>query len=122
MLILLFCTATIHSQNSASINGNLIDKEYNNEPLAFGTVSIKGTVQETYANIDGDYVFSNLNPGEYVLVFSFVGYKTQEKIIKLKEKDVVEVNVAMEAIKPSFEKTVTSSATKQEGQIVLTSS
>lgn len=114
LLILLFCTATIYSQNSSSINGKLIDKEYNNEPLAFGTVSIKGTVQETSADIDGTYVFENLKPGKYVLVYSFVGYKTKEKTVNVTADKNPEINVEMEARRHSIESMANTTTEKTE--------
>src|SRR5690606_8912720 len=71
-------TSILNAQSTASIAGKLIDKEYNNEPLAFGNVLIKGTTIGTTSDMDGTYVFENLNEGRYTLVYSFVGYETKE--------------------------------------------
>ena len=107
-VFILFLSASMFSQNSSSINGQLVDGEFNNEPLAFGTISIKGTVNETTANLDGNYSFENLSPGEYVLVYSFVGYETKERIVKVDSKKNTIVNVTMEAQRPTLNKLVTS--------------
>jgi TonB-linked SusC/RagA family outer membrane protein len=40
-------------------------------------VQVKGTTKGTTTNADGDYSI-NLSPGEKILVFSFIGYKTLE--------------------------------------------
>ena len=106
----------MYSQNSSSINGQLIDAEFNNEPLAFGTISIKGTVNETTANLDGNYSFENLSPGEYVLIYSFVGYETKERIVQVDSKKNTIVNVTMEAQRPTLNKLATSETSNKEAE------
>ena len=98
-LIILFCSVNIHAQNSSGISGQLLDAEFNDNPLAFATISIKGTIQETSANLDGTYAFPDMKPGEYILVFSFVGYETQERTIKVTTNNTSVVNVKMGALK-----------------------
>ena len=97
-----------------NLSHKIFDKEYNNEPLAFGTVSIKGTVQETSADIDGTYVFENLKPGKYVLVYSFVGYKTKEKTVNVTADKNPEINVEMEARRHSIESMANTTTEKTE--------
>ena len=55
----LFTTSFLIGQ-TGSIAGKLIDKEYNNEPLPFANVLIKGTTTGTTSDIDGLYIFENL--------------------------------------------------------------
>ena len=79
--ILLFILSTVlfsGAQNTGSVAGKLTDKEFNNEPLAFANVLIKGTTTGTTSDFDGLYAFENLDPGDYTLIYSFVGYETQE--------------------------------------------
>ncbi len=57
LLTIFFFTALGFAQNTGSIAGKLIDKEYNDEPLAFGNVLIKGTTTGTTSDIDGVYSF-----------------------------------------------------------------
>lgn len=113
-VFILLLSASIYSQNSSSINGQLIDAEFNNEPLAFGTISIKGTVNETTANLDGNYSFENLSPGEYVLVYSFVGYETKERIVQVDSDKNTIVNVTMEAQRPTLNSMATSESSGKE--------
>jgi TonB-linked SusC/RagA family outer membrane protein len=49
-------------------------------PLMGVTVVIKGTLNGTTTNIDGEYVISDISEND-VLVFSFIGMKTQEIMI-----------------------------------------
>ena len=97
LVTILFFTTLVSAQNTGSIAGKLIDKEFNNEPLAFGNILIKGTTIGTTSDIDGLYGFDNLEPGTYVLVFSFVGYETQEITIEVTAGNVTEVDVTMGA-------------------------
>ena len=78
IVFVLLTSSFIIGQTNGSITGKLIDKEYNDEPLPFANVLIKGTTTGTTSDIEGLYVFENLNPGDYVLVFSFVGYELKK--------------------------------------------
>lgn len=51
--------------------------ESNGLPALGATVSVKGTSNGTSTDFDGKYTLNNV-PGDAVIVFSFVGYKTQE--------------------------------------------
>lgn len=117
LFLLLLTTTFVFSQNMNSISGKLIDEEYNNNPLAYGTVSIKGSVNQTTSNLEGEYVFKNLKPGKYILVFSFVGYKTKEKHVTLINKEATTVNVSMGALKPSLNNTTVSNYTSSKAKL-----
>ncbi|MFS4482415.1 carboxypeptidase-like regulatory domain-containing protein [Hyunsoonleella sp. 2307UL5-6] len=98
-LLLLFCSITVfsYSQNTGSVVGKLTDKEYNNEPLAFANILVKGTTKGTTSDFDGLYEIANLDPGNYTLIYSFVGYETQEIPVIIVAGKVIEVNVPMGA-------------------------
>ncbi len=75
MIVLLgfiFCTTYLSAQQ---VTGLVTDQE--NVPLTGVTVVLKGTVQGTVTDTDGKYHFKVSGPGP-VLVFSYIGYKTQE--------------------------------------------
>ena len=115
VLIPLFSIA----QTTGSIVGKLIDKEYNDEPLAFANVLIKGTTTGTISDIDGLYSFEDLAPGPYVLVFSFVGYETQEINVTVEAGKVTEVNVTMGASAASLDEVVITTTTRRESETAL---
>ncbi len=79
-LSLLFITtiSVSKAQDTGSIVGKIIDKEANEEPLAFANVLIKGTTKGTTSDFDGLYEISNVTPGTYTLNFSYLGYETVE--------------------------------------------
>ena len=85
--LLLLTTAIIYGQ-SGTIEGSLIDKTFNNEPLAFASVYLKGTEKGAQSDFDGNYIIENVPMGTYSLEISYVGYET-----------VVIPNVAVEADK-----------------------
>lgn len=74
-LTLLF-TALSFAQN-ATISGEILDKEMNNEPLPFATIVIKETKQNTATDENGKYSFS-IQPGSYTLVINYLGYENKE--------------------------------------------
>ncbi|AXG68399.1 TonB-dependent receptor SusC [Kordia sp. SMS9] len=78
LTILLFFTFVIGFAQNGSIVGKVQDKEVNNDPLPFANVTIKGTSKGTTSDFDGLYELKDVAPGTYTLIFSFVGYKTQE--------------------------------------------
>lgn len=119
LLFILFISTFSYAQNTGSIVGKLIDKEYNDEPLAFANVLIKGTTKGTTSDIDGLYGFENLDPGTYTLVFSFVGYETQEINAQVVAGKVTEVNVPMSASAASLDEVVITTTTKRESETAL---
>ena len=107
------------AQNTGSIVGKLTDKEYNNEPLAFANVLIKGTTKGTTSDFDGLYSIENMEPGNHVLVFSFVGYETQEIPVTVVAGKVTEVNVPMGADAASLDEIVITTTTSRESEVAL---
>ena len=74
-ITILFTTVSI-AQN-ATVSGQILDKEMKNEPLPFATVLIKETKQNTATDENGKYSFS-IQPGNYTLVISYLGYATTQ--------------------------------------------
>ncbi len=118
LLLLLFTSVAFNAQ-TGSVKGKLTDKEYNNEPLAFANVLIKGTTKGTTSDFDGLYEFSDLDAGAYTLVFSFVGYETQEIAVTIVDGETIEVNVEMSASAASLDEVVITTTTKRESETAL---
>ncbi|TDU43280.1 outer membrane receptor protein involved in Fe transport [Gelidibacter sediminis] len=118
-LLTLVFTSVLSAQSTASIAGKLIDKEYNNEPLAFGNVLIKGTTIGTTSDMDGVYHFDNLDEGLYTLVYSFVGYETKELEVVLEAGKEVNVDVEMFASSASLDEVVITTTTRKESETAL---
>ena len=93
-LILIFYSSILLSQ-SGRITGLVMDGEYD-EPMAFANVIVKGATIGTTTDFDGKYSL-DLQPGEYTLTFSFVGYQTievSEVLIKSDEVEQVDVTLS----------------------------
>ncbi|MBR3014474.1 MAG: TonB-dependent receptor [Bacteroidaceae bacterium] len=70
----LFLTMGAFAQN-LTVKGNV--KDSFGDPVIGGTVQIKGEQGGAVTNLDGDYTISNVKP-DATLVFSYIGYATQE--------------------------------------------
>lgn len=94
LLFSLLCIGFTNAQKG-KVAGNLIDGEFV-EPLAFGNILVKGTTTGTTSDFDGKYELE-LDPGTYTLVFSFVGYNTQEIVdVIIKTDEVTELDITLE--------------------------
>lgn len=119
LLFILFITSFSFAQGTGSLVGKLTDKEYNNEPLAFANVLIKGSTKGTTSDIDGGFKLDNIKAGNYTAQFSFVGYETQEIQVKIVAGKATTINVAMSASAASLDEIVITTTTKRESETAL---
>ncbi len=75
-----------------TISGNITDA-LNGEQLIGATVFVKETSAGTTTNVYGFYSLS-LPAGKYTLLYSFIGYKTQEQSIELKKNLTFNMSLA----------------------------
>ncbi|MBN8877280.1 MAG: carboxypeptidase-like regulatory domain-containing protein [Sphingobacteriales bacterium] len=83
LLVSLFCLFSLISF-AGKVSGLITDDKGN--PLAYASVSIKGTTKGTTSNSSGRYSI-NLSPGKYTLVCQYVGYGKSEKTITVTDGD-----------------------------------
>lgn len=81
------CAAFPAFAQTITVKGTVIDKE--GEPLTGASVVVQGETLGTATNIDGQYTISA--PSDGVLIFSYVGYETQEIAVDGR----TEINVTM---------------------------
>ncbi|APG59758.1 SusC/RagA family TonB-linked outer membrane protein [Christiangramia salexigens] len=84
-----FCLSMVNAQTT--VTGTVTDES---GPLPGVNVSVQGTSTGTTTDFDGNYTLNNVDP-EGVLVFSFVGYKTQQ--IGVNNRSTVNVNMETDA-------------------------
>ena len=65
---------------SSYIKGSVMNE--NGEPLPFATIYVKNTTYGVTSNSDGEY-YIELNPDNYVIIYSYVGYDSKEISIEL---------------------------------------
>lgn len=96
-LIALLLSTSIFSQDTGSVAGTISDKDFNNEPLAFANIFLKGTDKGGSTDIDGKFEITNVVPGEYVLIVSFLGYETLELTINVTANRVTTISTGLGA-------------------------
>jgi hypothetical protein len=79
------------AQKKATISGYLKDAS-NGEILQTALVSVKSPALKTSSNTYGYYSIS-LNPGKYTLIYSYLGFQSEERTIDLKSDTVINVNL-----------------------------
>jgi len=84
----LSCVVYCNSQ----IHGQVLN--LNQEPIPFVNIYIEGTLNGTTTNDQGQYQLTVHQLGEYVIVFRYLGYKTEKKLITVNEKDY-ELNITL---------------------------
>ena len=87
-------------QQQKTIRGSVTNT--GNEPIPGVTVIVKGTNNGIITDVDGTYTISNV-ADDAILVFSFVGMKTQEVIVSGKQQ----INIALEEETIGLEEIVT---------------
>ena len=96
IIILLFLTfgffsnASIHFDKTGTISGKVVDAE-TGEGLSFANVIIEGTTIGVTTNLEGKYELK-VEPGNYNVVASYIGYVELVKPTTVTSKEVTELN------------------------------
>ena len=89
IIIVTFIIISPLKSYSNHISGVISD--IHGEPLPFASIYIKNTTYGVSSNAFGEY-FIELEPGEYTIVYSYIGFNNYEKLLILKE-DPIKFNV-----------------------------
>ncbi len=109
LFLLVLCYESLYSQTGV-IKGRVYNS-INNEPIPFANIYIDSTTTGSVSDIDGNYQLSNLEPGTYNVVCSFIGF--QESI-------AYEVRVS--PIKPTILDFALVETSSNLGEVVISSS
>lgn len=90
-LLFIGALITFGMAKAQTVTGTVTDES---GPLPGATVSIKGTSTGTTTDFDGNYTINNV-PADAILMYSFVGYVTQE--IKVSGRNTIDVNLQTDA-------------------------
>jgi len=105
---------------TGTIEGALADKDAGGGPLPFANVLIKGTSKGTTTDFDGNYTIPNVEPGTYVLEFSFVGYETKDvPNVIVTAGEITRVNTDLGASAAALEEVFITATVKQETETAL---
>ena len=92
---------------TGSITGRIITSD--GQPAAGVTITIKGTQKITASGIDGSFVFSDIEPGRCVLVISFVGSRSQERMLAVNANQTAQLNFALSESSKKLEEVIVNS-------------
>ncbi len=118
-LVALLFVGILFAQETGSITGTLLDKESNNQPLPFANVLIKGTTKGTTTDFDGLYTIDNLEPGIYVVEFSFIGYESLDKEVIVPSGRTITVNASIGASAAALDEVIIKTTTKKESEAAI---
>lgn len=85
----------IGNEWDGTLSGVIIE-EGTGETLIGASVLIKGTLKGTATDEEGRFVLRGLDPGEYTLVVSYIGYKTREIQVQIEEGETLELEIALQ--------------------------
>ena len=91
VLTTLLMVFSLYAQN-ITVKGTVTDAS-TGEPVAFASIAVKGTTTGTASGLDGTYTLNA--PANATLLFSFIGYKTQE--VAVNGRTVVDCALAPDA-------------------------
>ena len=82
------------SQDTKSLQGKIIDSK-TKEPLIGANVIVKGTIQGSATNVDGEFFITDLSQSMVNLQVSYIGYKTKT-ISDIELKDGLNSDIVIE--------------------------
>jgi hypothetical protein len=109
LLILFLLLSKAFSQELVEITGKISDTH--GSPIAFTSVFIKNTSMSTMANQNGEYKIL-LSPGQYTMIFRFVGYKQEQ--IQFTVKRGIRVNAVLEKESYLLEEVILSNVGRED--------
>ena len=97
LFILFTLLATSSLAQKFELTGSVNDNE-TTKPLAYTSIRIDGTTYGTTSNLDGNFTLK-LYSGEYRLVFSYVGYKTDSILVNVPTNKILKISLKQDAVK-----------------------
>ena len=95
LITILMLQATQLFSQTSIIKGKVTDK-INNEPIPFANIYLEQTQTGVATDFDGLYELKNINPGQYNLTISFVGYQTRtisEIIVNPNKPTIIDIQL-----------------------------
>ena len=91
LYVLIFFPSLAFAQ-TGKVKGKIIA---DNNPVPYVNVTVLGTMLGTFSNEKGEYEISGLEPGNYTLKFSSVGYRTETRDVEIRQARVLELNITL---------------------------
>ena len=94
MAVACVCTeaAPSHKNHKGELTGAV--KSEDGAPLEYSNIYLKGTRFSTVADEKGEYKLT-VPPGDYVAVFSYVGFRQEERKLHIKPHDNIRLDISL---------------------------
>lgn len=106
---------SVHAQSSSSINGYITDSE-TGETLISANIALLEINRGTSTNTSGYYSITNITPGTYTLVASYIGYRQFEQEVELTGDETQRIDIEMIPAGVELEALVVESQAEREEQ------
>ncbi|WP_428741685.1 TonB-dependent siderophore receptor [Tenacibaculum sp.] len=93
LITILFSVPLIYAQ-SGSIKGQVVSMTGNT--ISYANVILLNTRKGTITDGEGFYELKNLSDGQYAIEVSYIGYRTQNKIISLANSETLQIDFSLE--------------------------
>ncbi|SDD34636.1 TonB-dependent receptor [Algoriphagus faecimaris] len=94
LLLVSLMSISILGNAQGILKGKVIDEQ--NLSLPGASVLIKGTAKGTTTNQNGEFSIVNLDPGQYEILVSYLGYRSAEQRVEIEENKTVFLEFVME--------------------------
>jgi len=109
VFITLVAKADVEAE-TGSIKGIIITND--NKPAAMVTLALKGTKKITLTTDDGSYIIRNVQPGNYDLEVSLVGYQTIRQTVTVEKNNAATVDLQLQLSDRELQEVIVKSGIK----------
>jgi iron complex outermembrane receptor protein len=112
LLILSIGSFAQTEKQTGRIKGIITDND--NAPAASATVRLKGNKKTGFTNNEGIFTIDNIQPGNYTIIISCVGYQSLEKEVNVIADSLTEVVIQLKQAKTQLAEVVVSAGRTRE--------
>lgn len=99
---------------TGSITGSV--KTLDGRPAEFVNITLKNNRKGSIADRNGRYQIKNINPGQYTVIASFVGVKSQEQTVDIKSGETQTIDFVLTENSKELEQVVVTSYSSRYGE------
>lgn len=107
-------------QELGQIEGRVMDAE-NEESLPGANITILGSDQGTATGAEGRFTIENVNPGQYTLEASFIGFQAEAREVTVRSGETTRVNFSIQPSVANLEETVVVGYTEKSRREITSS-
>ncbi len=96
-------SSALNAQQTGGVNGRILDKALNNEPMLLATVVLKSTGQVFKTNLHGKFEISEISTGRDTLVVTHPGYETLKVGLYISAGQELAVEQSMMVMSPDMD-------------------